>query len=166
MAHMHIKLLQSCLTLCNPRDREAWWASYSLWDSPGKNTGMGCHPLFQGIFPTQGSNLSLLHLLHWQAGSLQLAPWEALCWVDCVQNYGRLLAKKKKKALFSSLYLYLLAIQLGIPSNQDTEYWDFPSGLVVKTLPSNAGGVGSIPCWGAGIPHASQPKSQNIKKIL
>ena len=25
-------------------------------DSPGKNTGVGCHALFQGIFPTQGSN--------------------------------------------------------------------------------------------------------------
>ena len=31
------------------------------WDSPGKNTGVGYHALFQGIFPTQGSNLSLLH---------------------------------------------------------------------------------------------------------
>ena len=30
-------------------------------DSPGKNTGGGCHSLFQGIFPTQGSNLGLLH---------------------------------------------------------------------------------------------------------
>ena len=30
--------------------------------------------LLQGIFPTQGSNLSLFHLLHWQAGSLPLAP--------------------------------------------------------------------------------------------
>ena len=44
------------------------------WDSPGKNTGVGCHALFQGIFPTQGSNLRLLPLLHWQAGSLPLAP--------------------------------------------------------------------------------------------
>ena len=26
------------------------------WDSPGKNTGVGCHALLQGIFPTQGSN--------------------------------------------------------------------------------------------------------------
>ena len=26
------------------------------WDSPGKNTGVGCHFLLQGIFPTQGSN--------------------------------------------------------------------------------------------------------------
>ena len=28
-------------------------------DSPGKNTGMGCHALLQGIFPTQGSNPAL-----------------------------------------------------------------------------------------------------------
>ena len=34
---------------------------------------------------------------------------------------------------------------------------DFPGSPVVKTLPSNAGGVGSIPGWGAKIPHASQP---------
>ena len=31
------------------------------WDSPGKNTGVGCHFILQGIFPTQGSNLGLLH---------------------------------------------------------------------------------------------------------
>ena len=30
-------------------------------DSPGKNTGTGSHSLLQGIFPTQGSNLGLLH---------------------------------------------------------------------------------------------------------
>ena len=34
---------------------------------------MGCHTLLQGIFPTQGLNLSLLCLLHWQEGSLPLA---------------------------------------------------------------------------------------------
>ena len=31
------------------------------WDLPGKNTGMGCHFLLQGIFLTQGLNQSLLH---------------------------------------------------------------------------------------------------------
>ena len=31
------------------------------WDSPGKNTGVGCYALLQGIFPTQGSVLGLLH---------------------------------------------------------------------------------------------------------
>ena len=30
-------------------------------DSPGKNTGLGCHALLQGLFPTQGSNPGLLH---------------------------------------------------------------------------------------------------------
>ena len=29
------------------------------WDSPGKNTGVGCHFLLQGIFSTQGSNPGL-----------------------------------------------------------------------------------------------------------
>ena len=43
-------------------------------NSPGKNIGMGCHALLQGIFLTQGLNPCLLHLLHWQEGSLPLAP--------------------------------------------------------------------------------------------
>ena len=30
-------------------------------DSPGKNTGVGCHDLLQGIFPTQGSNPGVLY---------------------------------------------------------------------------------------------------------
>ena len=31
------------------------------WNSPGKNTRVGCHSLPQGTFPTQGLNLRLLH---------------------------------------------------------------------------------------------------------
>ena len=42
------------------------------WYFPGKNTGVGCHFLLQGIFPTQGLNLCLLHLRNWQADSLPL----------------------------------------------------------------------------------------------
>ena len=38
--------------------------------------GVGCHALLQGIFPTQGSNPCLLHLLHWQVGSLLLVTPE------------------------------------------------------------------------------------------
>ena len=40
---------------------------------------------------------------------------------------------------------------------------DFPGCPVVKTLPSNAGGAGSIPGWGAKIPHASWPKKPKHK---
>ena len=43
-------------------------------------------------------------------------------------------------------------------------YGDFPGGPGVQTSPSNAGGVGSIPGWGAKIPHASGPKNQNTKQ--
>ena len=42
------------------------------WDFLGKTTGVGCHFLLQGIFPTQGVNSHLLQLLHWQANSLPL----------------------------------------------------------------------------------------------
>ena len=48
------------LTLCHPMDCSLPGSSVHE-DSPGNNTGVGCHAIFQGIFPTQGSNLSLLH---------------------------------------------------------------------------------------------------------
>ena len=73
-------MMYSCLE--NPRDGGAWWAAvYGVaqnrirlkrlgrgssssrllrpWDFPGKNTGVGCRFLLQGIFPTQRSNLGL-----------------------------------------------------------------------------------------------------------
>ena len=40
------------------------------WDFPGKNTGLGCHFLLQGIFLNQRLNL---HLWHWQVDSLPLS---------------------------------------------------------------------------------------------
>ena len=55
--------------------------------------------------------------------------------------------------------------------NKQSQRWffekfneDFPGGPVVKTLPSNAGGAGLIPGWGAKIPHTSRPKNQKIKQ--
>ena len=67
------KLPQLCLTLCNPM-------GCSL---PGSSVHGILHARIlewavisssKGIFPAQGSNLHLLCLLHWQAGSLLLAP--------------------------------------------------------------------------------------------
>ena len=54
-----------------------WAVSIMLfcpWNPPGKNTGMGCRALLHGIFLTQGLNLGILCRLHWQVGSLPLAP--------------------------------------------------------------------------------------------
>ena len=51
------------------------------WNFPGKNTGVGCYFLLQGIFPTQRLNLSLLH---WQVDFLPLTTREALGLTACV----------------------------------------------------------------------------------
>ena len=58
------------------------------WDSPGKNTGVDCHALLQGIFPIQGSNPHLLCLLHWQACSLPLVPPGKPSWLTslCIKR--------------------------------------------------------------------------------
>ena len=40
------------------------WTAASRGDSPGKNTGMGCHAFLQEIFPTKGSNSDLPHCRH------------------------------------------------------------------------------------------------------
>ena len=47
--------LRSCPTFCDHMDCSPTGSSVQ-WNSPGMNTGVGCHPLLQGIFPTQGSN--------------------------------------------------------------------------------------------------------------
>ena len=63
------------------------------WDFPGKNIGVGCNFLFQGIFLTQGSNPQLLHILHWQkdwrlkekgAAEHELAGW--LHWLNAHES--------------------------------------------------------------------------------
>ena len=70
---MHAKSLQSYLTLCDPMDCSLPGSSVH-GDSPGKNTGVGCRDLLQGIFLTYGWNPRLLCLLNWQLGSLPLVP--------------------------------------------------------------------------------------------
>ena len=50
---VHVKVSQSCPTLCDPMD--------CPWNSPGQNTGVGSLSLLQGIFPTKGLNPGLLH---------------------------------------------------------------------------------------------------------
>ena len=68
-------------TLCNPMDCSPPGSSVH-GDSPGKNTGVGCRALLQGIFPTQGSNPGLphcrqilYHLSH--QGSPRILEWAA-----------------------------------------------------------------------------------------
>ena len=69
---VHAKSLQSCPTLCDPMDCSP--PDFSVHGILQARILVGCHPLLQGIFLTQGSNPHLFCLLHWQAGSLPLAP--------------------------------------------------------------------------------------------
>ena len=62
-----------------PRDRTQIFRIagrfFTSWATrEAQNTRVGCHSLLQGILTTQGSNLCLLCLLHWQTGSLPLMP--------------------------------------------------------------------------------------------
>ena len=70
---------QFCPTLCNPIDSSLPGSSVHE-NSPGKNTGVDCHPLFQRIFPTQGANPGLQHcrLILYQLshqGSPEILKW-------------------------------------------------------------------------------------------
>ena len=69
---VYAQSFQSCLILVT-----LWTAAHEAPLSMGfsrQEYCSGCHALLQGIFPTQGLNLHLLHLLYWQAGSLPLVP--------------------------------------------------------------------------------------------
>ena len=73
---------QLCLSLLDPLDYSRPGSSaHGLF--PGKNTGVDCHFLFQGIFLTEGSNLYLLSLLYWQADSLSLCHLGSPKSLDC-----------------------------------------------------------------------------------
>jgi len=73
---IHAKSLQSHPTLCDPMDCMQPTRLLCPWDTPGKNTGVGCHFLLQGIFLTKGLNPGLLHcrqiLYHW---ATRQVPW-------------------------------------------------------------------------------------------
>ena len=67
---------KSCPTLLQPHGLSPT-RLLCPWNFPGKNMGVGCYFLLQGIFPTQGSNPCLLH---WQADSVPLSHLGSPCW--------------------------------------------------------------------------------------
>ena len=93
-------LQYSCLG--NPMDRGAQGLLVGYWNFPDKNIGAACHFLLQRIFPTQGSNLHPLHVLHWQADSF---PWchlgNMLATLRYLKNHIRhfICSNKKKTGL-------------------------------------------------------------------
>ena len=58
------------------------------WNFPGKNPGVGCHSLLQGIFPTQGSNSDLLGLQKTSLQNFKEPPCQRHTYIQPVWNWG------------------------------------------------------------------------------
>ena len=89
LKQLHCLAAKSCLTFLRSHELQPT-RLLCPWDFPGKNTGVGCCSLLQGIFPTQESNSSLLHFLYWQVNSLPLS----------YQRSPKVMILKKKKKFF------------------------------------------------------------------
>ena len=81
----HVRLCATLWTISSQGSSVHWILQAQILE-------LGCHAFHQGIFPTQGSNLSLLCLLYWQADSLPPAPPErpqfsVISWALCILCY-------------------------------------------------------------------------------
>ena len=76
---------------------------------PGKNTGVGCYFLLEGIFLTQGSNPGLLYLLHCQVDSLSLCHLRSL---ETKKNHCKAWELQLKWLVFLAGLLELAIIQV------------------------------------------------------
>ena len=101
-----------------------------------QNSGVGCHFLLKGIYPTQGLNL---RLLHWQADSVLSLP---------LSHQGVVLITKK------------------IPKTKTLKkrFLGFSGSPVVKNPPANAGDAGLIP--GPGRSHMPQSNQARAPRLL
>ena len=105
-----------CLMLSHDslRPHGAPWPAkpFGPWDFPGKNTGVCCCFLLQGIFPTQGSNPDLLHcrqiLYHWATWEAQKIFKTQFLFIKCfLAHYrGNILTCKKLKKLTTMKLLW------------------------------------------------------------
>ena len=108
---MKVKVLviQSCLTLFDPMDC-SFPGSCVHGDSPGKNTGVGCHALLQGIFPTPGSNLGLLNcrqILYHPSVTCALF-WSMIFFIEHIFHYNNYALQLKSLPPVNNLFFPLI----------------------------------------------------------
>ena len=84
---------------------------YCPWNSPDKNTGVGCHFFLQGIFPTQGSNPGLPH---WRQILYHLCHLESPWWGSITINDRNLdVHRVLRMTAFKPQYFLTLKSQIG-----------------------------------------------------
>ena len=126
------------------------------WDFPGKNTGVGCHFLLQGIFLTQGLNSGLLHCrqtLHCLShqGSIGQIVWDLRLGKRFLKLTKSQTIKKNGKLLFIKVKIFCsINISIKRMKRQATDRKEVFSNLisdnqylvnmvlVIKKLPANA----------------------------
>ena len=133
----------SCVWLCDPMDCSLPGSFvHGISQVSGKPTGVGCHFLLQGIFPTQGWNP---HLLHWQAGSSPLIEPSGKHWLNKKSS------RKKKQVkcttvggLASALSDTLLEAFL---SNIICTFFSCSSGQTGSTMSYRVLSLPNAPAW-------------------
>ena len=138
------------------------WTVSLPWNSPGKNTGVGCYSFLQKIFPTQGSNLGLLHgrqiLYH-------------LSHLGKLLFKGSLRCKTKNDALMWYLYTNLffpawVLLKVGSSHSEKGQDGGCTTGCSCQLLVTGLciskelGGAGWSPCFAGAVflrdcPHTS-----------
>ena len=115
-----------CVVVSNSLQAHGLWPSRLLCpcNFPGKNTGVGCHFLLQGIFPTQKSNLHLLPVSCIAADSSCSATREALILTRGTMSYSRFLGLTHLfNGNFISFEQQPLIPSLSFPSNHPIGYF-------------------------------------------
>ena len=173
---------QSCL--CDPID-----CSLCPWDSPGKNTGVGCHALRQCIFPTQWSKPGLpqyrqifYHLSH-QASPLEGTSKRKRWWHICDQQGIALPAlgcgpwfhiKKLEWAFEWSDRSWWVRVTHKCGNNDQVGLNNMWRGTRILQRPPKCLGAWTpgpqLPVWLLLLQHGLQPKVQaaaesNVKRI-
>ena len=140
------------------------------WGFPGKNTGVGCHFLLQGIFLTQESNLYLLHWLVYPlplshqgsplTGSimkqkhltlmnfnLSIFPWRIMLLASTLGN----LLPKISPNFFPKIFIILHYIFNSSPEDKMVGWHHWLNGRKFEQAPRDGEGQGSLACcspWG------------------
>ena len=130
-----VKVSKLCPSLCDPMDY-----TYSPWNSPGQNTGVGILSLLQGISSTQGSGWGLPHF---RQILYQLSHKGSPHWLSSVQSLSRVwlfvtpwtAARQTSLSITASQSLLkLMPIESVMPSNHLILYR--PLLLPPSTFPS------------------------------
>ena len=187
-SEVKVNATQLCLTLCDLMDCN------SPWNSPGQNTGVGSLSLFQGIFPTQGLNLTLprcrqiLYQLNHKE-SLRILEWVAYPFFRGSSQPRNQIGVSYVAGGFFTNWAIKEA-RSPVEPTKWLEAWNFQSHLLTsgegrgfgdwvaspmannsincayRMKPERIGFRELLGCWTRMLPHATVPASNSMEQIL